>query len=222
MQSPYLPDQRTGGWKRSRVIYAAMVLTLLPATAYAAERRVFAVEEATIADVHRAILARQLTATQLVNAYLKRIEMYNGTCVRGAVDAATGLQLGDIEPIEHAGKLSAIITVNVRGRRSRTDSADSDPNMPDALETAKALDADFARTGKLAGPLHGIAFAIKDQFDTFDMRTTSGAAANYADDRPPRDAEIVKRLRQAGAIVLAKANMGEYASGDRSTFGGTT
>src|SRR5207244_967755 len=110
MQSPYLPDQRTGGWKRSRVIYAAMVLTLLPATAYAAERRVFAVEEATIADVHRAILARQLTATQLVNAYLKRIEMYNGTCVRGAVDAATGLQLGDIEPIEHAGKLSAIIT----------------------------------------------------------------------------------------------------------------
>ena len=54
------------------------------------------------------------------------------------------------------------------------------------------------------------------------MRTTSGAAANYANDRPPRDAEVVARLRRAGAIILAKANMGEYASGDRSTFGGTT
>ena len=94
--------------------------------------------------------------------------------------------------------------------------------MPDALEAARALDAEFARTGRLRGPLHGIPFAIKDQFDTFDMRTTSGAAANYANDRPPRDAEVVARLRNAGAIILAKANMGEYASGDRSTFGGTT
>jgi amidase len=218
MQSPYRRGHRTG-W--SRVIYAA-ILTLLPATAYAAERRAFQVEEATIADVHRAILARQLTATQLVNAYLKRIEMYGGTCVRGAVDVATGLQLIDIEPIEHAGKLNAIITVNVRGKRSKTDTADTDPSMPDALEIARMLDADFTRTGKLKGPLHGIPFAIKDQFDTFDMRTTSGAAANYANDRPPSDAGVVKRLRQAGAIILAKANMGEYAAGDRSTFGGTT
>src|SRR5205823_8548268 len=69
---------------------------------------------------------------------------------------------------------------------------------------------------------HGIVFAVKAQFDTFDMRTTSGAAATYANDRPPRDAEIIARLRNAGAIILAKANMGEYASGDRSTFGGTT
>ena len=94
--------------------------------------------------------------------------------------------------------------------------------MPDALETAKALDEEFARSGKLKGALHGIPFAIKDQYDTFDMRSTSGAAANYANDRPPRDAEVVARLRKAGAIILAKANMGEYASGDRSTFGGTT
>jgi amidase len=95
-------------------------------------------------------------------------------------------------------------------------------SMPDALEVAKALDAEFSRTGKLSGPLHGIPFAIKDQYDTFDMRSTSGAAANYANDRPPKDAEVVARLRKAGAIILAKANMGEYASGDRSTFGGTT
>jgi amidase len=172
--------------------------------------------------VHRAILAKQLTATQLAGYYLKRIEAFNGRCVSGAVDPATGFQLGDIEPKEKAGQLNAIMTLNIRGKRSLTDKADSNPSMPDALETARALDAEFARTGRLHGPLHGIPFVIKDQFDTFDMRTTAGAAAPYANDRPPRDAEIVARLRAAGAIILAKGNMGEYASGDRSTFGGTS
>jgi amidase len=182
----------------------------------------FNLEEATIVDIHRAIKARQINATQLVNLYLKRIEAYNGTCVKGAVDPATGYLLGDIEPVEKAGKLGALITLNLRGKRSKTDPTDNDPAMPDALEVAKTLDAEFAKTGKLKGPLHGIPFAVKDQFDTFDMRSTSGAAANYANDRPPADAEIVARLRKAGAIILAKANMGEYASGDRSTFGGAT
>ena len=201
---------------------AIIVLGGLSITPAGAQRAPFRMEEATIADVQRAIMARQLTATGLVNEYLKRIALYNGTCVKGAVDPATGFQLGDIEPVEHAGKLNALMTINVRGKRSKTDSTDNDPSMPDALETAKALDAEFVRTGRLKGPLHGIPFAIKDQFDTFDMRTTSGAAADYANDRPPRDAEVVARLRKAGAIILAKANMGEYASGDRSTFGGTT
>src|SRR5256714_3342765 len=208
--------------RRLDALSVAAAMVLLSTASVAAERRTFQLEEATIADVHRAILARQLTATQLVNDYLKRIAAYNKTCVKGAVDPATGLQLGDIEAIEHAGRLNALITLNLRGKRSQTDAADSDPAMPDALETAKALDAEFARTGRLKGPLHGIPFAVKDQFDTFDMRTTSGAAANYANDRPPRDAEIVARLRKAGAIILAKTNMGEYASGDRSTYGGTT
>src|SRR6266446_2721549 len=182
----------------------------------------FHLEEASIADVHRAILAKQLTATQLVGYYLKRIDAYNGTCVRGAVDPATGFQLGDIEGVEKAGKVNALITLDLRGKRSKTDTVDNAPDMPDALEIAAALDAEFARTGQLKGPLHGIPFVVKDQFDTFDMRTTSGAAARYANDRPPRDAEVVARLRKAGAIILAKGNLGEYASGDRSTFGGTT
>jgi Asp-tRNA(Asn)/Glu-tRNA(Gln) amidotransferase A subunit family amidase len=64
--------------------------------------------------------------------------------------------------------------------------------------------------------------AIKDQYDTFDMRTTSGADVDYANDRPPEDSTFVTRLREAGAIILAKSNLGEYASGiPRSSFGGT-
>ena len=201
---------------------AVTIMVLSMGTSDGAERGGFRLEEASIADVHRAMLAKQLTATQLVTYYLKRIEAYSGACVDGVVDAKTGFRLGDIEPKEKAGRLGAIITVNLRGHRSKTDAADNDPAMPDALERARALDEEFARTGKLVGPLHGIVFVIKDQFDTFDMRTTAGAAADYANDRPPRDAEVVARLRKAGAIILAKGNMGEYASGDRSTFGGTT
>jgi hypothetical protein len=94
--------------------------------------------------------------------------------------------------------------------------------MPDALEVAAAQDRQFQQTGRLVGPLHGVVMAIKDQYDTFDLRTTSGADAQYANDRPPDDATFVKRLREAGAIVLAKANMAEYATdGGRSSFGGT-
>src|SRR5438128_5158648 len=55
-----------------------------------------------------------------------------------------------------------------------TDPTDDDPAMPDALEVAAQQDAYFASTGKLIGPLHGVVFSIKDQYDTFDMRTTGG------------------------------------------------
>src|SRR5262245_45259542 len=67
----------------------------------------FHLEEATIADIHRAIRAKQITAAQLVQFYFKRIEAYNGVCVKGDVDPATGLMLGDLTPIENAGQLNA-------------------------------------------------------------------------------------------------------------------
>ena len=108
-----------------------------------------------------------------------------------------------------------------RKARSMTDAADNDPAMPDALEVAAQQDAYFASTGRLVGPLHGVVIAIKDQYDTFDMRTTAGMDAAYANDRPPRDATFVKRLRDAGAIIIAKANMGEMGTpNSRSSFGG--
>jgi amidase len=192
----------------------------------------FRVEEATIDDIQEAILRRQVTTTEIVEAYLDRIEAYNGTCV----NEPEGI-LGPISTIPHAGKINALMTLNLRPdtraqwgfderkARSMTDAADDDPAMPDALETAARLDAKFARTRRLVGPLHGVVMAIKDQYDTFDMRTTAGADAFWANDRPPDDATFVQRLRDAGAIILAKANMGEYAAGGitgtRSTFGGT-
>src|ERR1043166_3970670 len=188
----------------------------------------FQIVEATIADIHKAIKSQQLTSTQLVNMYLARIKAYNGTCV----NEPQGI-LGPVSPIPHAGALNALMTLNLRPvartkwgfdnrkARSMTDLIDNDPNLPDALEVAATLDARFAKTGQLVGPLHGIVLSIKDLLDTYDMRTTSGADADYANDRPPRDATLVKRLRDAGAIILAKANLGEYASGSRSAFGGT-
>jgi amidase len=189
----------------------------------------FKLHEARISDIQTALMGKQLTTVKLVELYLARIKAYNGTCVA----EPEGI-LGPIKTIKNAGQINALATLNLRPAtlkklgfderkaRSMTDKADADPNMPDALEIAAQQDAEFARTGKLVGPLHGVVMSIKDQYDTFDMRTTSGADAFYANDRPPDDATFIKRLREAGAIILAKSNLGEYASGiPRSSFGGT-
>jgi Asp-tRNA(Asn)/Glu-tRNA(Gln) amidotransferase A subunit family amidase len=191
--------------------------------------RNFHLVEASITDIQEAIRTKQVTTEQVVRMYLARIKAYNGTCV----SQPQGI-LGPVTPIANAGQINALSTLNLRPAtrkamgfddrkaRSMTDQADADPAMLDALELAVQLDRQFAETGKLAGPLHGVVFAIKDQYDTFDMRTTAGADAFYANDRPPDDATFVKRLRAAGAIILAKSNLGEYASPmGRSAFGGT-
>jgi amidase len=203
---------------------------LLAPSLVSAEAAKFPIEEATIEDIQAAIQRGELTSTQVVQLYLARIKAYNGTCVEQA-DGVLGA--GPIRPIKNAHQLNALMTLNLRpsrreklgfdGRKARsmTDPVDDGPAMPDALEVAAAQDAYFASTGKLIGPLHGIALAIKDQYDTFDLRTTAGMDAAFANDRPPRDATFVKRLRDAGAIILAKANLGEMGTpNSRSSFGG--
>src|SRR5205809_5630257 len=82
---------------------------------------------------------------------------------------------------------------------------------PDALTIADALDGE-RRRGKVRGPLHGVPVIVKDNIDTHDkMQTTAGSLAlegNVA----VRDASIVERLRAAGAVILAKANLSEWAN----------
>ncbi|MCC5021640.1 MAG: amidase [Candidatus Synoicihabitans palmerolidicus] len=205
----------------------AVFLTLFCLTPYSHGE--FVLSEATIADIQGAYLSGDLTSTELVNRYLARIKAYHGAGV-----AEPKGRLGRIETIPHPGKINSIATLNLRPAtlkewgfdpsmaRTLTDPADNDPQKPDALATAATLDAYFATTGQFKGPLHGVVFAIKDQFDTFDLHTTSAATVPYADDHPPLDAVFVQRLRDAGAIILAKSTMGEYASGiPRSSFNGT-
>jgi amidase len=82
---------------------------------------------------------------------------------------------------------------------------------PDALEIASAMDAE-RRSGEDRGSLHGIPVLVKDNIDTADrMKTTAGSFA-LGDARPARDAFVVGRLREAGAVILGKANLSEWAN----------
>ena len=85
-----------------------------------------------------------------------------------------------------------------------------------AVERARALETELAG-GRWRGPLHGIPIALKDNIDTAGVRTTAGSAV-FADRVPDEDAEVVTRLEAAGAIVLGKLNMHEFAYGGTSAF----
>jgi len=131
----------------------------------------FAVEEATIADVHAAFRSGVLTCEGLVESYLARIDAYD----------------------QQGPRLNSIAVVN-----------------PRAVEEARALDAAFA-SGGITGPLHCIPVLLKDQVETSDMPTTYGSAL-FAGYMSERDGTIVTRMKEAGALIIAKTNMGEFAS----------
>ena len=115
----------------------------------------------------------------------------------------TQMFLARIEAYDRQGpSLRAIITVN-----------------PRALETARAMDAERKTKGPRS-PLHGIPIILKDNIDTSDLPTTGGSVL-LEGSVPPDDAFVVKRLRAAGAVVIAKANLSEFASGAaHSSLGG--
>ncbi|HJO04899.1 MAG TPA: amidase family protein [Acidobacteriota bacterium] len=136
------------------------------------------VVETTIAQIHAAMRAGELTSRQLVEASLDRIDAYD----------------------KRGPALNAIVTVN-----------------PRALERADELDAALA-AGQLVGPLHGIPMIVKDNYDTADMQTSAGSAA-LAGSMPPDDAFQVRRIREAGAIVLVKSHMAEWAFSPYQTVG---
>jgi aspartyl-tRNA(Asn)/glutamyl-tRNA(Gln) amidotransferase subunit A len=90
----------------------------------------------------------------------------------------------------------------------------------EALAQAKVLDAE-QKAGRFRGPLHGIPISLKDNIDTAGTRTTA-ASPMFKDRVPTEDADIVVRLKKAGAIILGKLNLHEFAigcTGDVSYFG---
>ena len=107
----------------------------------------------------------------------------------------TAAYLARIAEIDKAGpRLNAVLELN-----------------PDALIIADALDAE-RKSGRVRGPLHGIPVLIKDNIDTADrMQTTAGSLA-LVGQKVPRDAHIAARLREAGAVILGKTNLSEWAN----------
>lgn len=91
------------------------------------------------------------------------------------------------------GKLSSIICVN-----------------PAAIELARECDASLRTTGKLSGSLHGVPVLLKDNIETADMPTTAGSLS-LEGFSTGKDADLVRRLKAAGAIILAKTNLHEFA-----------
>jgi amidase len=88
---------------------------------------------------------------------------------------------------------------------------------PSAIAQAEALDR-RAAAGETRGPLFCVPVAVKDNFDTYDMPATGGSLA-LVGNQPPRDAPFVARLRKAGAVIVGKTNMDEFAMGIRGLSG---
>ncbi len=81
---------------------------------------------------------------------------------------------------------------------------------PDALAIAAWCDAE-RRAGRVRGPLHGIPILLKDNLDTADRMSTTAGSLALVGARPQRDSAVVARLRSAGAVILGKTNLAEWA-----------
>ncbi|MFT3723170.1 MAG: amidase [Hyphomonadaceae bacterium] len=109
-------------------------------------------------------------------------------------EATTRSYLDRIAAVDDAGPmLNAVLALN-----------------PGALEDARELDAETAK-GTSRGPLHGVPVLLKDNIDTIGMPTTAGSLA-LAQNMTGRDSPLVARLRQAGAVILGKTNLSEWAN----------
>src|SRR6185503_1959000 len=138
----------------------------------------------------------------------KSIPQLQAAMQRGDVTSRdlTAAFLARIDAYDQKGpRLNAMIAIN-----------------PRALDAAAALDRERA-SGRVRGVLHGIPVVIKDNFETIDMPTTGGSLA-LAGMETGRDAFQVKKLRDAGAVIVGKTNLHELASGITtiSSLGGQT
>jgi len=173
--------------------------------------------ELTIAGAHAALLDGRLSCEALTRGYLARIQAFDPPPEPDAVGAPSPAALMPAQPPQMQGQRAA-------GRLPIPASAADALNAiiavnPNALARARALDAEQASRRRLRS-LHCIPVILKDNFDTADMPTAAGSAA-LAGSLPPDDAFMVRQLRAAGAIVLAKSNMGEWAFSPYRTISST-
>ncbi|RYY24905.1 MAG: amidase [Sphingomonadales bacterium] len=117
---------------------------------------------------------------------------------RKALSSAILLEAGLQKISEHEGRVNALITTLYEQARAEAAACDRE-----------------AEAGRFRGPLHGVPFLLKDNIDTARVRTTAGSAV-FDDRVPEEDAPVAARLRKAGAILLGKTNMHEFAGGSTS------
>jgi amidase len=128
----------------------------------------------------------ELTITQLQQGYKEG---------KYKIREIVKLYLDRIDQIDKNGpKLNSIIEIN-----------------PDALQIAEELDRELA-AGKVRGPLHGIPVILKDNIDTHDRMPTTAGATVLGKSLPGKDSFLAKKLRDAGAIIIAKSNLSEWAN----------
>ncbi len=176
------------------------------------------------------------TDTVAASTLLPDLDLYQGPPLEfgrmqaTASDPTVFQQFGMIVGRPGAGRVNALSTLNIRGERSVTCKGEFDRHpslgplppgappaceafrhLPDALERAAELDAQYGRDPDLAAmPMYGVTFSFKDSFDVMDMRSTGGGDAAYDIDFPARDHGLVAQLRARGAIIFAKAVCTEY------------
>lgn len=158
----------------SAVVLPAFAGVIVPQvdSVAAPEIEPFDLNEATVADLQKALGSGKLTARALTQKYLSRIE----------------------EIDKNGPALNSVIEIN-----------------PDALAIADALDKERKAKGA-RGPLHGIPVLIKDNIETADrMQTTAGSLALLGS-RPWKDSFVAQKLREAGAVILGKTNLSEWAN----------
>src|SRR5215831_5920973 len=160
------------------VLTTSSITAANPSKSRSPRFRPFRVEEKTIAQIHAALRARQVTCRGLVEAYLARISAYD----------------------QKGPTINAVVLLN-----------------PEALKTADELDARM-KAGAAMRPLECVPVVVKDNYETKGLRTTAGSQslANFI---PTRDAFVVRKIREAGAIVLLKSNMAEFAFTPLETVG---
>lgn len=157
------------------ILTAILLATLLSCNQRTVKKELvpeFRFEEYTIAQLQEGYANGDFTITDVVQAYLDRIQ---------AID-------------DNGPMLNAIIETN-----------------PDALAIAAQLDLEL-KEGKKRGPMHGVPVLLKDNIDTHDQMATTAGSRALAGSHPLQDSYIAMKLREAGAVIIGKANLSEWAN----------